>query len=159
MDRLRQVLKTGAELIGCFFFLVMFGAFLIQVFTRYVLDDPLGWTTEMSLIAFLWFAFWGAGLMVRERDQVRFDLIYQSVHPKARRIMALVVALVLGGVFLYALPANLDYVSFMASDKTWVMEIRFDYVFAVFIVFLVGVAVRALWRAWRLTRADWQDLL
>ena len=159
MEKLRQVLKTGAELIGCFWFLVMFGAFIIQVFTRYVLNHPLGWTTELCLIGFLWFAFWGAGLMVRERDEVRFDLIYQSVPPNIRRVMGFFAALLLGGVFAYGLPANLDYVAFMAHDKTWVLEIRFDYVFAVFIVFLVAFGARALWRAWRLTRAGWRDLL
>lgn len=152
-------MKTGAELIGCFWFLVMFGAFITQVFTRYVLNHPLGWTTEMCLIAFLWFAFWGAGLMVREKDQVRFDLVYQSVSPKARRIMALIAALLMGGVFAYSLPANLDYVAFMSHDKTWVLEIRFDYVFAVFAVFLVAFAARTLWRAYRITRADWRDLV
>jgi TRAP-type C4-dicarboxylate transport system permease small subunit len=159
VEKLRQSLRTGAELIGSFWFLVMFGAFIIQVFTRYVLNHPLGWTTEMCLIGFLWFAFWGGGLMVRERDHVRFDLFYQMAAPKARRIMTFIVTLVLGGVFAYALPANVDYVMFMAHDKTWVMGIRFDLVFAVFIVFLVAVCARNLWRAYRVTRADWHDIL
>lgn len=159
MATLRQALAKGADLIGSAWFLVMFGAFVIQVFTRYVLNHPLGWTTEMCLIAFLWFAFWGGGLMVREQDHVRFDLLYQSVGPKAKRIMTGTVSLILGAVFAYALPANLDYVAFMAHDRTWVMEIRFDYVFAVFVVFLVAVAVRGLWRAFRISRADWQDVV
>lgn len=159
MEKLRQSLRTGAELIGSVWFLVMFGAFIIQVFTRYVLNHPLGWTTEMCLIGFLWFAFWGGGLMVRERDHVRFDLIYQMAPPKVRRIMTFIVTLVLGGVFAYALPANLDYVMFMGHDRTWVMGIRFDLVFAVFVVFLVAVCARNLWRAYRVTRADWRDIL
>ena len=159
MEKLRQRLKWGAELIGNLWFLVMFGAFIIQVFTRYVLNHPLGWTTEMCLIAYLWFAFWAGGLMVRERDQVRFDLIYQNVPPRVRRVLAIAVALILGVVFAIALPANIDYVHFMANDSTWVMEIPFDYVFSVFVVFMVAFIVRMLWRAYRLTRSDWKDLI
>lgn len=135
----------------------MFGAFIIQVFTRYVLNDPLGWTTEMCLIAYLWFVFWGGGLMVRERDQVRFDLIYQSRSPRTRRTLAMVVTLILGTLFAFALPANIDFVTFMAEDVTWVMEIRFDYVFAVFIVFMVAYVVRAFWRVYKLTRPSWEE--
>lgn len=135
----------------------MFGAFILQIFTRYVLNAPLGWTTEMCLIAYLWFVFWGGGFMVRESDQVRFDLLYRAVSPRVRRVLALVVSVVLGGLFLGALPANVDFVAFMAHDVTWVMEIRFDYVFSVFVVFMVAFAVRSFWRAYRLSRSDWEN--
>ena len=47
----------------------------------------------------------------------------------------------------------------MANDSTWVMEIPFDYVFSVFVVFMVAFIVRMLWRAYRLTRSDWKDLI
>ena len=157
MDRLRQSLKFGAELIGVLWFLVMFGAFLIQVFTRYVLNHPLGWTTEMCLIAFLWFAFWSGGLITRESDQVRFDLFYQNVSPKVRRIFALITTGALGGLFLAGLPANVDFVTFMAHDVTWVMEIRFDYVFAVFVIFMAAIGVRCVYRLVRLLRPGWHD--
>ena len=132
------------------------GYFIIQVFTRYVLNAPLGWTTEMCLIAYLWFAFWGGGLMTRERDQVRFDLIYQHVAPPVRRVLAILVAVIIGSVFLFALPANLDFITFMAHDKTWVMEIRFDYVFSVFIVFVTAMSIRSFWRAYRLIQPNWE---
>ncbi len=157
MSRLRDGLKRGAELVGTTWFLLMFGAFLIQVFTRYALNAPLGWTTEACLIAYLWFAFWGAGLMVRERDQVRFDMIYRAVPPGVRRVFALIVTVAMGGLFAVALPANIDFVTFMAHDFTWVLEIRFDVVFAVFIVFMVAFGVRSLWRAVRLLRPGWRD--
>ncbi len=159
MNNLRSLLTKGAELIGIAWFLVMFGTFIIQVFTRYVLNDPLGWTTEMSLVAFLWFAFWGAGLMVRESDQVRFDIIYRAVPPRVQRLFAIIVTTALGGLFLAALPTNVEFVNFMADDVTWVMEIRFDYVFAVFIVFMVAFAVRNLLHTVRLLQTGWRDEL
>ena len=132
---------------------------MLQIFTRYVLNDPLSWTTELSMIAFLWVAFWGAGLLVREQDQVRFDLIYRAVPEKARRVLALVGALALAVVFLMALPANYDFVTFMAEDRTWVLEIRFDYIFVVFLVFLLAAGLKSLWRFIKLLRASWREQL
>lgn len=159
MTRLLRNLRVGADLMGNLFFLVMFGAFLLQVFTRYVLNDPLGWTEEVSLIAYLWVVFWGAGLMVREDEHVRFDMIFQSVPIRARRILAVICAAGLAGMFLVGLPGNVDYVNFMAEDKTWILGIRFDIVFSVFIVFMVAYAARNLIRLWRLCRRDWSKEL
>ncbi len=159
MSRLSSYLKGSVELVGNLAFLAMFGAFLLQVFTRYVLNAPLGWTTEASLIFFLWFAFWGAGLMAADKDHVRFDLLYKMAPPKVRRAMALVATLTLGILFAVALPANVDFIIFMAQDVTWVLEIRFDYVFSVFAVFMTAVVLRSLWRAWRLAGRDWPDHL
>ncbi len=137
----------------------MFGAFLLQVFTRYVLNAPLGWTTEVSLISFLWFAFWGAGLMTADKDHVRFDMLYRAAPRMVRRVMALIATLTLGIVFAIALPANVDFITFMAYDVTWVLEIRFDYVFSVFAVFMAAFGLRSLWRAWRLVGRDWPNHL
>ena len=152
-------LRFIGDLVGALAFLTMFAAFILQVFTRYVLNDPLGWTSELCVIAFIWVAFWGAGLMTRERDQIRFDLFYQLAAPGVRRIMALIAAAALAIIFLFALPGNYDFVRFMATDRTWVLEIRFDYVFAVFIVFMLAFALRCLWRVWRLLGRDWRDEL
>ncbi len=155
MSKLFKSLKFGAELIGTVWFLVMFGAFLTQVFTRYVLNNPLGWTSELSLIAFIWFAFWSAGLVARNSDQVRFDIVYRSLPPKGRRVAAAVAATVMTILYAIALPANADYVAFMGSDSTWVLEIPFNYVFAAFLVFMAAVVVRGVWRLRQLLRRDW----
>ena len=37
----------GADLVSARLFALMFGAFLLQVFTRYVLNDPVTWTQEL----------------------------------------------------------------------------------------------------------------
>lgn len=159
VQKLLKSFKLVAEFVGVFWFLVMFITFLLQVFTRYVMNDPLGWTTELCLIAFLWFAFWSGGLLVRPSDQVRFDLLYSMASLKVRRLLTIVTTLSIAIVFLLGLPANVDFVTFMKIDVTSVMEIRFDYVFAVFIVFMAALVVRGILRTIRLMRPDWQDEL
>ncbi len=157
--RILGILKKGAELIGVFWFLVMFGAFLMQVFTRYVLNNPLGWTEEVCLIGYLWFVFWGSGLMVREPEHVRFDMVCQVVPIRVRRVFAIIVAVAMTALYLAGLFPNVDYVNFMSSDRTWILGIRFDYVFAVFIVFMVAYAVRNIIRLVALLGAKWLDEL
>ena len=159
MRNLRQILTRLAEIIGVFWFLVMFVTFLLQVFTRYVLNDPLGWTTELCLIAFVWFAFWSGGLLVRPSDQVRFDLLYLMAGEKLRRYLAIISTLALSALFLAGLYANYDFVTFMKIDVTPVLEVRYDYVFAVFLIFMVALGIRYALHVLRLLRSGWQDEL
>ena len=145
-----------AQAVAATAFSAMFIAFIVQVFTRYVLDAPLAWTSEVCSIAYLWIAFWGGGLIVSRKDQVRFDLIYQYAAPPRQRVMAILGAVILLAVFLRAFPSNLDFVRFMGYDRTWVLELPFDRVFFVFLVFLAGMIVQAFLRIIRLSRKDWR---
>jgi TRAP-type C4-dicarboxylate transport system permease small subunit len=155
MSRLRQ----GLDLIGSIFFLMLFITILLQVFSRYVLNDPLGWTTEICVISYLWLVFWGGAFMVGHRDQVRFDLFYNTLSSSAQRVVVITRSLIIAGVLLFALPANFDYIQFMEYDTTGVLEIGFDQVFAIFIIFMAALALRSLYRALLLMSKKWRSEL
>ena len=159
MADLRYAANRGAELVGAAIFACMFGAFLLQIFMRYVVNQPLGWTLELCSICYVWLAFWGSAFLLRERDHVTFNLISHSVSPPARRVMALLSAVAIAAAMVAALPATFDFVSFMERMRTDVLRWRFDSVYSVFIVFMAAVAVRQVIRAWRLSRPGWRDAL
>ncbi|MFC7397305.1 TRAP transporter small permease [Chelatococcus sp. GCM10030263] len=54
---------------------VLSAVVLIGVIFRYVLNYPLSWTEETSLIAFAWLMFFGAAICARENGHVLIDLI------------------------------------------------------------------------------------
>jgi TRAP-type C4-dicarboxylate transport system permease small subunit len=159
MARGRHALKRGAELVGGLLLAAMFGAFLLQVFTRYVLHRPLDWTLEVCLITYVWFVFWACAFLLRERDHVAFGLLYQSVRPPVRRLFALISAATMAGLFLAALPATWEFIAFMARDRTWVLGLRFDLVFGVFLVFMLTVIARSVRSLGRLLGRDWREHL
>jgi TRAP-type C4-dicarboxylate transport system permease small subunit len=152
-------LRTGAELVGVAIFLAMFGAFLLQVFMRYVLNRPLGWTDELSLVLYVWGIFWAAALMTTERDHVALDVLYAVLPDRGKRTFAVAGTLLLGGLFVAALPGTADYVRFMARERTSVLGLRFDVVFAPFLLYVAAVVLRSLVRLWRLLGARWREEL
>lgn len=155
LSRLRQ----GVDLFGSACFLVLFLTILLQVFSRYLLDDPIGWTAEICVIAYLWLAFWGGGLMAGRQDHVRFDLVYSHLPSGMRRVMVFSRSMIIAGILLVALPANYDYIKFMEYDTTGVLEIGFDIVFSVFIFFMLALLVRYLRRATLLLGKEWRNEL
>lgn len=156
MERLRRWLGTGAELVGAGIFAAMFGTFLLQIFMRYVVVQPLGWTLEVCMMAYIWLAFWGSAFLLRERDHVAFNIIYVSVPPKVRRVLAGLSALCLGGAMVAALPDTWDFVTFMEVMSTDVLRVRFDIVFMIFVVFMAAVALRQAVHLWQLLRPGWE---
>jgi len=128
---------------------LMFAAFILQIVFRYLLDFPIGWTNEISVVLWIWLVLFGAAFVVREEEEIRFDLIYSGVGPGARRIMFLISAAALIVLYAISFPAVWSYVTFMKVESTAYLKIRFDWLYSIYIVFVVAVIVRYLYLGWR----------
>ncbi|MBB3020368.1 TRAP-type C4-dicarboxylate transport system permease small subunit [Microvirga lupini] len=159
MQALRSRLRYFAELVAAILFMAMFGAFLLQVFTRYILNDPVAWTQEFVLIVYIWIVFWCAAFLLREREHITFDMFFLALPLAGRRVFAFVLTALIGIAFIAALPATIDYVTFMKIEKSPVIGLRFDILYSIFVVFVIAVAVSALLRVWRLLSRSWRDEL
>ncbi|MGX5847362.1 TRAP transporter small permease [Mesorhizobium sp. PL10] len=145
-------LQARADNVAVALLAAMFGAFILQIFTRYVINDPLGWTLEVCLTTWLWLVFWSSAFVLTERDHVTFDLFYLIASRRTQRILALISAAAIVAGFLAALPATYDYITFYKIKKSATLRIRLDVVFSVYGLFAVAVIVRYALRAWQLFR-------
>jgi TRAP-type C4-dicarboxylate transport system permease small subunit len=141
-----------AENIAAAMLAAMFSAFLLQIVFRYVLDLPIGWTHELSVILWIWLVLWGASFVITEREEIRFDIIYGAVGSGARRVMCIITAVALVTLYLVSFPAVFDYVTFMKVEKTGYLKIRFDWLFSIYIVFVIATVIRYIWLAWQAVR-------
>jgi TRAP-type C4-dicarboxylate transport system permease small subunit len=132
----------------------IFAAFLVQIVFRYLLNLPIGWTHEISVVLWLWLVLWGAGFVLSEREEIRFDLVSGACGPRARRVMGLFAALVVVVLYSAALPAMADYVAFMRVERTAYMKLPFSLVYAIYLLFAVAAIVRYLWLGFRAIRGD-----
>jgi len=98
-------LHRWSEEIAMVFLVAMFSCFILQITFRYVFNRPLAWTEEVSLLTWIWAVLWGAVFVVREDNEIRFDIIYSSVSPRTRRIFAIITSIVLVVVYVWSLPA------------------------------------------------------
>jgi TRAP-type C4-dicarboxylate transport system permease small subunit len=149
--------QRGAELVAAAMFAALFGTFLIQIFTRYVLNNPTAWTQELTLVLYIWIVFWTCSFILHERDHITFDLISSSLPPRGRRLLAIASTALVVVAFGTALAPSFDYISFMKIVRTPVLRLPFDIVYSIFMVFLVSVIAAALWRIGRLLGRNWRD--
>jgi C4-dicarboxylate transporter DctQ subunit len=138
-------LRRRAEDLLAAFLAIMFVAFLLQIVFRYLLNFPVGWTSELTVIAWLWGVLWGAAFVVKEREEVRFDLLYGALGARARRIAGICTGVAIVVLYAMSLPATVDYVRFMKVERTAYLKIRFDHLFSIYVLFVVAVIVRYVW--------------
>jgi TRAP-type C4-dicarboxylate transport system permease small subunit len=147
-------LRRRAENVSVILLMTVFVSFILQIVFRYVLGWPLGWTSEVSTLAWVWLILWGAAFVVSESDEIRFDILYSSVSDVTRRVFAVVTGVALVALFGVSLPAVVDYVMFMRVERASYIGVRLDYLFSVYIVFAVAAIARYIWLSWRAVRGE-----
>jgi C4-dicarboxylate transporter, DctQ subunit len=133
---------------------IMFVAFLVQIIFRYFFNFPIGWTSELSVIAWLYMTLLGSAFWLKESDEIRFDLISGKLGPVGRRVVGLAVAVAAVVLFGMALPATVKYVAFMKVESSSYLKIRLDVLYSVYVVFAVGLIVRYLWAIVAIVRGE-----
>ena len=125
LNVLMKRLSRVAEAIAAIALAAIFIVFLLQIFTRYSGKlsqwmpvenlslwmseiEPLRWTVYLISLLWVWLIFLGCSFVVRERDHVAFDILYQAAPPRLRKIMTILGAIILIAVMLISLPATWD---------------------------------------------------
>lgn len=151
-------LRRRAENISAGLLLAMFLCFMLQIASRYVFNRPLGWTDEVSVLCWIWCVLWGAAFVLRERDEVRFDIIYSTASEKTRRVFTIITGVAVIVLFAIALPAVVAYVTFLKVERSAYLGIRLDYLYSIYILFSIGVIVRYAALTWRAIRGHAPDI-
>ncbi len=133
---------------------IMFVAFLVQIVFRYFFNLPTGWTTELTLVTWLWMILWGTAFALKEKDEIRFDIFYSAAGPKTRRAMTAVISIAIVALYALSLPATWKYVTFMKVERSSYLNIRLDWLYSIYVLFMVGTIVRYLWLLWEALRGD-----
>jgi TRAP-type C4-dicarboxylate transport system permease small subunit len=141
----RRAENVMAGLLG-----LMFAAFLVQIVFRYFFSFPVGWTSELTVATWLWLVLWGSAFVLKQSEEIRFDLIYSAVGRRARRVMGILAAVALVVLYGMSFPATWSYVTFMKVERSSYLHVRLDWMYSIYLLFVVALIVRYLWLLWRL---------
>ncbi|WOI54999.1 TRAP transporter small permease [Palleronia sp. LCG004] len=146
---------------------LMFATFVLQVLVRYLARlgwvgdyapflqaSHYGWTLEFCLALWVWLVFWGNAFVVRRRDHVTFDILYDAVPSRVRRGFAIFAGLVIAIGLLLSIAPTWDRFAILRLKQTATLGdlfgswIRMRDIYAIYILFLVVVAGRYFWQVW-----------
>ena len=154
LTRLGHWLQRRAENVAVTLLCVMFATFIVQIFARYVLNKPVGWSEEVIITTWLWTVLWGAAFILDESEEIRFDILYSNISENTRRIFTVLTGVALVLLYGISLPAAYGYVSFMKVEHSAYLRVPLNWMYSIFIVFTVASIGRYCWLVWRAVRGD-----
>lgn len=143
-DRWTGRLHRFAEMVAALLLGIIFVAFIVQIALRYLFNWPVGWTTEISLAAWLWLVLWGAAFVLRDEDEIRLDFLADRGGRTWRRVIGAIAALSVIVLYGISLPGSWSYVTFMKVEKSSYLGIRMDVMYSIYLIFVVAVIARGL---------------
>lgn len=118
--------------------LIMFCTFIFQIFSRYVLKQPVAWAYEVTVMCYLWMVVLGACYAYRDRSHVTFTLFYDQFGVKGKAFIAFLGNLLMFIAFVAMfLPSCNMILDQMSKQVTSVFKIGLNIVYLPFIPFNV----------------------
>jgi TRAP-type C4-dicarboxylate transport system permease small subunit len=95
----------------------------VGVFCRYVLNDALSWTEELSRYCMVWMAYLGMSLAVRDKQHMGLDFIVEKFSPRARSYIELGNRIVVMAFLVIVLRYSLSHLKVVRVQSSPSMEI------------------------------------
>ena len=133
----RDILRDIIEIyIPVATFVIMFVTFVMQIFCRYIIRQPLAWAYEVTVSCYLWLVILGACYAQREHAHVTFTLITDKLPIRGRAFCTFLGSLMIGFAFCWAFVPSYRFVMMMKMQRTSMLKIGLNIVYAPYIVFL-----------------------
>lgn len=163
MTRIVNLLSRIAEFIAAMALAAIFITFLLQILFRYIpFLEPIGWSVVLISLLWVFVIFFGCAFLVRETDHVTFDIVYLAVPAPVRKILALITAVLMVVAMVYSFPAIWETVfANRLMDLKKIQTIRvpitggkiaIKWMFAPFVMLMIVVTLRYLWRIYTILR-------
>ena len=140
--RVHAWLRARAENLLALLMAAMFASFILQIVFRYVLNLPVAWTEEVCIVGWLWGILWGAGFVTRNSEDVRFDMVYGLMPRRVKRVFTVVASAAIVVILAISLPGAWSYVSFMKVERSESLGVRTDWMFSIYIAFVLATIAR-----------------
>lgn len=150
-------LRRRAENIAVALIATMFLSFLLQIAFRYLLNQPLGWTEEVTVLCWLWGVLWCASFVLSDEAEIRFDVVYEIVPVRVRRTFTVISSIALILLLAISLPATWKYVTFMKREHSAYLHMRFDFLYSIYLIFAVACIVKHAQLVWHRGRPSELD--
>ena len=130
MASLRLVWKYAAEAIVVALMAVMVVALAIQVFFRFVIQDPPPWTEELARYVFVWITFLGAAVAYRRGTHIVVDTILHLLSPRVRAVLAWMVDVLVFISLVTLLITGIGIVQATSNVRATMLQIPMSFVYA-----------------------------
>ncbi|MDC0434854.1 TRAP transporter small permease [bacterium] len=139
-------------------FWILAGVVFLQFFTRYVLNDSVGWTEEIARFLLIGVTFIGAVMATRKQSHIAVEFLYRWVPRTGRRIAQFMIDVTSTAFF-----AVLAVLSAQIAGRTRQMMVSLELpkstIYWVVFVAFVCMTLYSAWNTWKHLRDGTSKLI
>lgn len=143
MKVIKKIINVFEIIIPMLMLAILFVSFIIGVFTRYFLHNPMTWTYELCSICFLNLVVYSWSYVQSKNEHITFDMIYEKVNNKTKNIFNIVSYILMIIFSMVLLYYSLIYIKNNGNSVTQVMKIPKIIIYACFPVSFLIYTFRA----------------
>jgi TRAP-type C4-dicarboxylate transport system permease small subunit len=99
-----------------------------QIVWRYIFNNSLSWSEELSRYLFAWLIFVGGALAIKEGSHIKVDLFYTKFSPSARRVLDVFLYGIITFVQIYFLIFSIEYIQKTKGTYSIAMQLPMNLV-------------------------------
>ena len=135
--------------------LIFLAALTLQVFFRYVFNNPLPWPEELAKFSFVWCCFFGAAAGTRRKAHIAVEVFVARLSPRWRHAVAAIVHMGILLILVVLVKAGMDLALLSSTSKLPAINLPLGYlvmalpVAAALMMLDFGALFWGSLRAWR----------
>lgn len=123
-------LASSVDSVLAILIVIMFITVCLQVFFRYILEQPLSWSEELARYAFVWVSFLGAAMALGKRLHFGVDYFVNKFPPRFSAGLEVGTNLLILIFMLVVIVKGYETMQSAAAMRSAGMNLRMDAVFA-----------------------------
>ncbi len=104
---------------------------VVAVFYRYVLNNSIYWSGEVSRILLVFVSFLGSAVAYKRSAHIGIDVFYERLSDRGKRVLRFVISLFFLGFWALVLIESFKLMPMFMIQRTATLEIPYFYVFAI----------------------------
>lgn len=124
-----KILLKLQENMGIFLIYLIVLLTAAQVFSRYILKNPLGWTEELVRFVFIWSIFVGAVIASKNRQHIKVEVLRKYFSDSVNTFIEIFINLSIVVFFIYIIPSAFRYALYAYHIKSVALGISMFFVY------------------------------
>lgn len=145
--------KSFEDIVGIVLMIGICVVMALGVFFRYVLNNSLSWTEELSRYGFIYITFIGTSVAIRHDSHIRIDLLDRLLGIKSKTVMSIVNHVITLAFLVFLVLVSFQIITALYRTKSTALRIPMSYLylsgfigFSLSSVRLAGILLRRLRR-------------
>lgn len=133
---------------------------LYGVFTRYVLNSPQSWITEIFEFLLVWSIFIGFGMALKDNRHIQVELLFDYLPKTAKRIVAVISNLIGGLYSFYLAYSSLELITLTKEQAIKTIDVGIP-LWIPYLVLPVGMGLLGIYffvKSYRAFKGDHREL-